>query len=49
MMYDPVNPGVLPGVHEVSISAGSGLPLTIASEDQKKTVSSDSRVFNFSL
>ncbi|MEO2017497.1 MAG: carboxypeptidase-like regulatory domain-containing protein [Fuerstiella sp.] len=49
LMYDPENPGVLPGDHQVTISAGSGLPLTIASEDQKKTVSSDSRVFNFSL
>ncbi|MCP4173043.1 MAG: carboxypeptidase regulatory-like domain-containing protein [Fuerstiella sp.] len=49
MMYDPVNPGVLPGDHMVSISTVSGLTYPLPSKDQKKTVSSDARVFNFSL
>ncbi|HIE96437.1 MAG TPA: hypothetical protein EYG03_10685 [Planctomycetes bacterium] len=49
LMYDPDNPGVLPGDHQVTISAGSGLPLPIPFEDQKKTVSSKRTTFNFSL
>ncbi len=49
LMYDPDNPGVLPGVHEVSISTVSGAVYPMASQDQKKTVSADSKIFNFNL
>ncbi len=49
MMYDPDNPGVLPGVHHVTISTVSGLVYPMPVEEQTKTVSSDSRTFNFNL
>jgi len=49
MMYDPDNPGVLPGVHQVTISTVSGLVYPMPVEDQQKTVSSDNTTFNFNL
>ena len=49
LKYDPYNAGVLPGVHEVSISTVSGAVYPMASQDQKKTVSADSTTFNFNL
>ncbi|MDG1893570.1 MAG: hypothetical protein P8J37_01545 [Fuerstiella sp.] len=49
LMYDPDNAGVLPGVHEVSISTVSGAVYPMGADSRQKTVSSDSKKFNFSL
>ena len=50
LMYDPVNEGVLAGIHSVSIMMPSGAMFQLSAADREKTVSeSGENTFNFSL